>query len=74
MVMMFNTKDYTRKQLQDFADGFSYVLCKVYASPECEEQEHCTPNCKAYAICEDLRKARNHIWNKIQEREALELR
>lgn len=71
MIIINNTKDYTRKQMQDLADGFSYVLCKIYASPECE-QEYCTSNCKAYAICEDLRKARNYVWDKIQEREALE--
>ena len=72
MVMMFNTKDYTQKQMQDLIDGFSYVLCKVYASPECEEQKYCTSNCKAYVICEDLRKTISCVWDEIQKRKLLE--
>lgn len=69
-MITIDAKDYTTQQLKDFARGLSYTLNRIYVSPECEEQEHCTPNCKAYAICEDLRKARSYIWNKIQEREA----
>lgn len=54
--------------------NYIYEIQKIiYETKKCK-QEHCTPNCKAYAICEDLRKARSYIWNKIQEREALELR
>lgn len=72
-MITISTRDYTREQLQDLANGLSYALRQIYKSPECEESSECTTNCKAYAICGDTRRAREYIWKKIKEREALEL-
>lgn len=72
-MITISTKNYTTHQLQDLAKGLTYTLNRLYESPECEEQEDCTPNCKAYAICGDTRRAKDYIWKKIKEREALEI-
>ena len=72
-MITISTRDYTTQQLKDLAKGLTYTLNRLYVSPECEEQEDCAPNCKAYAICVDTRKARDYIWKKIKEREALEI-
>lgn len=72
-MITISTRDYTTEQLHDLARGLSYTLNEIHNSPECEEQEECTPNCKAYAICGDTYRARRYIWSKIKEREALEI-
>lgn len=71
-MITISTELYTTEQLKDLARGLTYTLNRVHASPECEEQVDCISNCKAYAICEDTRRARDYIWNKIVERKALE--
>lgn len=72
-MITISTRDYTTQQLKDLARGLSYTANRLYVSPECGEQVNCTPNCRAYAICRDLSNARQYLWNKIKEREALEV-
>lgn len=71
-MITISTRDYTTEQLKDLAYGLSYSIEKIYNSPECDENEECNPTCKAYAICRDLLNAREYIWRRIKEREALE--
>lgn len=72
-MITISTRDYTTEQLKDLAKGLSYSVERIYNSPECDENEECNPTCKAYAICRDLFNARGYIWEKIKEREALEV-
>ena len=72
-MITISTRDYTISQLRDLVYGLTCTSNMLYDSPECEEQEDCTPNCRAYAICRDLSNARHYLWNKIKEREALEI-
>lgn len=72
-MITISTRDYTTEQLKDLAAGLNYAANRIYNSPECEEHTDCTTGCKAYAICNDLSRARQYIWEKIKEREALEL-
>lgn len=72
-MITISTRDYTAEQLKDLVKGLSYSIERIYDSPECEENEDCNPTCKAYTICRDLVNAREYIWKKIKEREALEI-
>lgn len=60
-MITISTRDYTREQLQDLANGLSYTLYQIYKSPECEESRECTHNCKAYVICGDTRRAKEYM-------------
>ena len=72
-MITISTRCYTTEQLKDLADGLSYSMMKIICNTECEKFGDCTTDCKAYAICRDLCSARQYIWKKIREREALEL-
>ena len=72
-MITISTRDYTTEQLKCLLDGLEYASKRIFLSPECEEQADCTTGCKAYAICNDLSRARQYIWEKIKERESLEL-
>ena len=72
-MITISTRDYTTEQLKYLTEGLSYATNKIYGSSECEEHADCTTDCNAYAICRDLNSARQYIWKKIWEREALEL-
>ena len=72
-MITISTRDYTTEQLKYIAEGLFYVASRIFDSPECQKHEDCTTDCKAYAICSDLSRARQYIWEKIKERESLEL-
>lgn len=72
-MITISTRHYTTEQLKDLAKGLSYAVNRIICNSECEKYADCTMDCKAYAICHDLDSAREYIWKKIREREALEL-
>ena len=72
-MITISTRDYTTEQLKDLAIGLAYAAYRIFDSPECQKYADCTTACKAYAICKDIDNARQYIWKKIREREALEL-
>lgn len=72
-MITISTRDYTLNQLKDLEAGLYLASARIYESPECEEQDVCTPKCKAYAICTDLNNTLRYLNKKIKEREALEV-
>ena len=72
-MITISTRCYTTEQLKDLADGLSYAVNRIFDSSECKQHTDCKTGCQAYAICHDLCSAREYIWKKIKEREALEL-
>ena len=71
-MITISTRNYTTEQLKDLAEGLAYASKRIFDSQECEEYAGCPTGCKAYEICHDLCSARQYIWKKIREREALE--
>lgn len=72
-MITISTRDYTTEQLKDLAEGLFHAANRISDSPECQKYADCTTACKAYAICHDIGNARQYIWKKIREREALEI-
>ena len=71
-MITIRTRCYTTEQLKDLVEGLSYSVNRIFDSPECKQHTDCKTGCKSYAICHDLCSARQYIWKKIKEREALE--
>ena len=72
-MITISTRNYTTEQLRDLAAGLAYAANRIFNSPECQKYPDCTSHCKANAICNDIGNARQYLWKKIKEREALEL-
>lgn len=72
-MITIRTRDYTTEQLRYLAEGLVCAAKLIFDSPECEKHADCTTDCKAYAICSDLKNTGLYIWKKIKERETLEL-
>ena len=71
-MITISTRCYTTEQLKDLVEGLSYVVNRIFDSPECRQHTDCKMGCKAYAICHDLDSTIQYIWKKIKEREAIE--
>lgn len=72
-MIYISTHDYTIEQLKDLEKGLYYASRLIDESPECEEHELCTRNCRAYGICTDLTNAMLRLNEDILEREQCEL-
>ena len=72
-MITISTRCYTTEQLKDLAEGLSYAKNRIICNSECEKYTDCTTDCKSYSICRDLYSTIQYIWEKIKERESLEL-
>lgn len=72
-MITISTRDYNINQLKYLWRALYTVKCNIFESDECYAEIRCTPNCKAYAFCNDIHSTFSYIDKKIKEREALEL-
>ena len=72
-MITISTRDYNINQLKHLSRELYAVKCNILESDECDAERRCTPNCKAYAFCNDIHSTLAYINKKIKEREALEL-
>lgn len=71
-MLTISTRDYTTEQLKHLSMALYAVKLNILESDECDAERRCTPNCKAYAFCNDIHSTLAYINKKIKEREALE--
>lgn len=72
-MITISTRDYTVEQLKHLSAALYAVKSNILNSNDCKAEMVCTPKCKAYAFCADIRSTHAYISKKIKEREALEL-
>lgn len=72
-MITISTRDYSINQLKHLSHALYAVKCNILESDECDAERRCTPNCKAYAFCNDIHSTLAYINKKIRERESLEL-
>lgn len=71
-MITISTRDYSIEQLKHLSAALYAVKCNILESKECLAEHFCSPNCKDYAFCTDIRSTHDYICKKIREREALE--
>lgn len=72
-MITISIRDYTTDQLKDLVYGLSVALDKILERQNCHPYKLCVKDCEAYAICNDVFNTRRYLYNKILEREALEI-
>ena len=72
-MITINTRDYSINELKHLSAAFYAVKSNIIDSKECKAEMTCTPKCKAYAFCTDIRSTHAYINKKIRERETLEI-
>ena len=70
-MITINTKYYTTEQLKCLIAGLCVAKEKILDSIERDFNPFCTPECKAYTICTDIKTTLKFLRKEIQKREAL---
>lgn len=72
-MITISTRDYTTEQLKDLAYGLSMAQDKIFERCKCEYDLICNRECKGYVLCNDIFNAWRYLYDRIKEREALEI-